>query len=151
VSFTTNSIFPFGSYTATALNVGIPLTFNQVGIGASNSPNAIADRYPLPQNFTPLLVTAVCANLVAPAYVNVCYGEVAQTTQTATGATAVAGNVFFFPGTPQSVLSAGTVYSFTALNAGTIYPAGGELTLRVQTPVGGGIGGLQVNVWGTFA
>lgn len=150
MSFTTNSIFPFGSYTATALNVGIPLTFNQVGIGASNSPNAIADRYPLPQNFTPLLVTAVCANLLSPTGINVAYGEVAITTQTAVGATAAAGNCLLSTSTASQLLVAGTVYQFTPLT-GTIYPSGGELTLRVLTPGGGGVGGLQVNVWGTFA
>ncbi len=150
MGFTTNTIFPFGTSSTTAASAGIPLTFAPVGIGASNALTAIAARYPLPNNFTPLLVTAVCANLLSPTGINVAYGEVAITTQTAAGATATAGNCLLSTSTASQLLAAGTVYQFTPL-ASTIYPSGGELTLRVLTPGGGGVGGLQVNVWGTFA
>jgi hypothetical protein len=145
---------PIQSLSYSGSGVAVPgfaiLPFDVVGVGPSNPLTAPVARFPLALPFVPLLVSAVAATVTSGTTINVAYGSVAMTTATLPGATATDGNCFFDPVAGTSLGAAEATTVVAPLYAGAVYPSGDELTLRISTPSGGGVGGLKVLLWGSL-
>jgi hypothetical protein len=126
------------------------LTFETVSVGASNSLNAVAARIPLPVGVIVSMVSVIGGNVTTGSTFNIQYGEgTFPGVGVGSAGTNAALNTILFASSPL-IPASGTVGTFTPDVPTVTYPTGGELTLRISTPSGGGLGLLSVAITGTI-